>query len=867
MTIARLISHWRAEPSVIENVAEWREIPARSACTQEFPTDLHPALAAALVQGGISSLYSHQAAAWDHTRIGRSVAVVAGTASGKTLCYNLPILDRLLHEPKARALYLFPTKALAQDQLANLQQILDRLLDTPPLAAAIYDGDTPTRNRKPIRSGARLVLTNPDMLHLGILPHHTDWAEFFRSLRFVVLDEAHIYRGVFGSHVANVLRRLRRIARFYGAYPHFLITTATLANPGEFAARLIEDPVVVIENDGAPRGPRHFLFYNPPVVDPNLGLRRSAVHESVRLAEDLLAYDIQTIMFGRSRRTVEVLLTYLREKAITPGESLLIKDPHLPGKEGLHTQDSSRQTVRGYRSGYLPAERRSIEQGLRSGQVRLVAATNALELGIDIGGMGAALLVGYPGGIASTWQQAGRAGRGLASSLAVLVATADPIDQFLVAHPDYFFGRPVEHALINPDNLLILLDHLRCAAFELPFSIGEAYGSLDPSQVADFMDFMRQQGLLHASGGKYFWIADAYPAQAISLRSLSAVPISLQVEDEYGAPRTIGIVDRQSALWMVHPQAVYLHEARSFFVDNLDLDQNIAHLQPFSGDYYTVPQNQVSVQLVEQQEQKPQAGCITACGELLVTGQVVGFQKVRWHTHEVLSVEPLLMPPTELTTTGYWLALEDGTIDALREAGLWRNDPNNYGSDWPRRRDMVRARDGYRCQACGRIESEHQHDVHHKLPFRLFASPAQANALDNLVTLCHDCHMRAEAAVRVRSGLAGLAYVLRSLAPFLVMCDAGDLGVHADPQSPVADGRPAVIIYDQAPGGIGLSRRLFEEHNQLMAQSRLRVSDCPCSDGCPSCIGPGGTGLVGRNTDNSFGGKAETLALLEILTR
>lgn len=867
MTIARLISHWRAEPSVIENVAEWREIPARHARTQEFPSGLHPALAAALVQGGISSLYIHQAAAWDHVQNGRSVAIVAGTASGKTLCYNLPILDRLLHAPETRALYLFPTKALAQDQLANLQRILDRLPGTPPIAAAIYDGDTPARNRKPIRSKARLVLTNPDMLHLGILPHHTDWAEFFRDLRFVVLDEAHVYRGIFGSHVANVIRRLRRIARFYGAYPQFLITTATLANPGEFAARLIEAPVAVVDNDGAPRGPRHFLFYNPPVVDAELGLRRSAVHESVRLAEDLLAYNIQTIMFGRSRRTVEVLLTYLREKAITPGRSLLTNSQGLPGSAGSSTEDHSQQPVRGYRSGYLPAERRSIEQGLRAGQVRLVAATNALELGLDIGGMGAALLVGYPGGIASTWQQAGRAGRGLASSLAVLVATADPLDQFLVTHPEYFFERPVEHALINPDNLLILLDHLHCAAFELPFGLDETYGNLESSQVAEFMEFLRQQGLLHASGGKYFWIADAYPAQAISLRSLSAAPVSLQVEDEYGAPRTIGIVDRQSALWMVHPQAVYLHEAQSFFVESLDLEQNIAHLQPFSGDYYTVPQNQVTVQLVEGQEHKPQAGCSTAFGELLVTGQVVGFQKVRWHTHEVLSVEPLLMPPTELSTTGYWLALEESTIAALREAGLWRNDPNDYGPDWPRRREMVRAHDNYRCQACGRPETDRQHDVHHKLPFRLFASPAQANALENLVTLCHDCHMRAETAVRVRSGLAGLGYVLRSLSPFLVMCDAADLGVHADPQSTVADGRPAVIIYDQAPGGIGLSRRLFEEHKELMAQARLRVSDCPCSDGCPSCIGPGGAGLVGKNIDGSFGGKTETLALLEILTR
>ncbi len=896
MTVNKLLAHWRADASISENIAEWRQIPARAARTRPFPPELHPHLAAALHRLGIDSLYTHQEAAWQQARQGRHVAVVAGTASGKTLCYNLPILDSLLRDPEGRALYLFPTKALAQDQLAGLQALIQALApaeaggapaDGPHLPAAIYDGDTPTRNRRLIRSTARLLLTNPDMLHLGILPHHTEWAAFFGHLRYVVIDEAHIYRGVFGSHVANVLRRVRRVAHFYGSRPTFLLTTATLANPAEFAARLIEEPVSVVDDDGAPRGPRHFLIYNPPLVDRDLGLRRSAVQESVRLAQDLLAYHIQTILFGRSRRTVELLLTYLREHAQPAPPT------HLPGpaagsiaaNPAANSAGDPAAAIRGYRSGYLPAQRREIERGLRNGTVRAVAATNALELGIDIGGMGASILVGYPGTVAATWQQAGRAGRGTQAALSMLVSTADPLDQFLAAHPDYFFARSPEHALINPDNLLILLDHLRCAAFELPFNHGDGFGHLPPEQVAEFLDFLVAQGLLHHSGQRYFWIAEAYPSQAVSLRSVSADPIVLQSEDEAGQPHTIGVVDRASALWLVHPQAVYLHEAQAYFVDQLDLEQNQAHLRPSFGDYYTMPRSQTTVQLVEPEPASPAqsqdspnetqaapytirlAGTTHTWGELLVTRQVVGFQKVRWHTHEVLGIEPLELPPTELLTTGYWMALEPEAVERLRQAGLWRNGPNDYGPGWAALRERVRARDGYRCQVCGAAEQGRQHDVHHKIPFRLFLNPAQANQLDNLVTLCHPCHQRAETAVRVRSGLAGLGYVLGHLAPFFLMCDPGDLGVHSDPQAAFACGNPAVAIYDQAPGGIGLSQRLFELHDDLLRRARELVSDCQCSDGCPSCVGPGGLGVGAALPDEStFGGKQETIAILDLFT-
>ena len=522
--------------------------------------------------------------------------------------------------------------------------------------------------------------------------------------------------------------------------------------------------------------------------------------------------------------------------------------------------------MRGYRSGYLPEQRREIERGLRQGAIQAVVATNALELGIDIGGMGAALLVGYPGTIAALRQQAGRAGRGAAASLAVLVATADPIDQFLASHPEYLFERSPEHALINPDNPLILLDHLRCAAFELPFNLGDSFGATDPATLAEYLAFLQEQGLLHASGERYFWMADQYPAQAISLRSAGANPIQLQVvtddpSDPLATPSkpvTLGQVDRASAYWMVHPNAIYLHEAESFQVEELDLEQGIARLRRVESDYYTIPHRETTVALVELQASQPARGAAKSYGEIQVTTQLTGYRKVRWYTHEHLAVEPLILPPVDLLTTGYWIALTIETVDQLKEQGLWSNAPNDYGPNWEVQRNRARQRDGFRCQLCGAPESGRAHPVHHKTPFRTFTSFIQANMLDNLVTLCPECHRRVETAVRVRSGLAGLAFVLANLAPFFLMCDPRDLGVHSDPQSPLADGQPTVVIYDQTPAGLGFSQRLFELHNDLLQRARDLVSACRCNDGCPSCVGPGG--------EQGAGGKAETLAILDVLT-
>jgi len=840
MSLNTLFSHWKTDHETAANITTWRTLPARPAVFADFPADLPPELVAALRRRGLSALYSHQAEAWEHTRLGENLVLATGTASGKTLAYNLPILATLLEKPETRAIYLFPTKALTQDQLANLQTFNLQLSNFQP---STYDGDTPQSQRKPIREKARILLTNPDMLHTGILPHHTQWAELFSHLRFVVLDEMHTYRGVFGSHVANVLRRLKRLANFYGANPQFILTSATIGNPAELAERLIEAPVTLIDADGSARGERHFLIYNPPVIDPALGLRKSALQESVKLAQDLLAHDIQSVVFARSRRGVEMLLKYLQEK------------------QPSNLQPSTSSPVRGYRSGYLPAQRREIEKGLREGNVKLVVATNALELGIDIGGLGAAMLVGYPGTIASLTQQTGRAGRGDDPAAAILVATASPLDQFLAHHPEYFFARSPEQALVNPDHLLILLNHLRCALFELPFKKGDFFGGLN---VDEFMEFLVESHEAHAADDKVFWMADAYPAAAVSLRSASPENIALRVEDGEES-HIIGQIDRESAPWMIHPRAVYLHEAQQYFVQELDLETLVAILIPVALDYFTEALRETTIQVLSLSEQVTARGTDKAHGELQVTTQVTGFRKRMWLTGENLGEEPLDLPPSDLQTTGYWLAISPETVEFLSRNGLWTNAPNDYGPEWPKIRERVRARDGFLCQVCGRPESGRQHDVHHKTPFRQFIhavsdpnqARARANQLDNLVTLCPQCHHQAEQNVRMRSGLAGLSSVLGQLAPLFLMCDSGDLGVHFDPQADFAEGQPAVALYDLVPAGIGFSQKLFEIHAELLARALDLVLECPCEDGCPSCVGPAG--------ENGVGGKRETVELLKLL--
>jgi len=832
MSIHSILTRWHNDPDFSESVIEWRVLPSRAADLLPLPTNLHPALVGALHTSGIQTLFSHQATTFQHVSQGHSLVITSGTASGKSLCYLLPVLNSLLYDTQGRALFLFPTKALTQDQHTRLQNFIAAMpAGSPALATAIYDGDTAQHHRSQIRDRARLLFSNPDMLHLGILPYHTRWDEFFHNLRFVIIDEMHTYRGVFGSHVANLLRRLKRVARFYGAEPQFILTSATIANPLELGQRLTDTPITLINQDGSGRGERNFLLYNPPLVDPALGLRRGVLQESLRLADDLLSHNVQTILFSRSRKSVEMMLKTLQDS------------PRI----------SDRKRIRGYRSGYLANERREIEQGLRNKEIRMVITTNALELGIDIGSMEASLLAGYPGTIASTWQQAGRAGRGETSSLAVLLLSASPLDQFLARHPEYFFGLSPEQALINPDHLLILLNHLQCAAYELPFREEEQFGSLPVNQLHEILDYLIQEGILHHNNSKYYWKGLNYPAEGISLRSTTQERIML--ESRQGV---VGEVDKASAPWMVHPGAIYLHEGQTYLVEDLDMENNHAFLTPCQEEYFTEPTLETEVKLAQIHQQAPATGCTISFGDLTITNRVIGFKRIHWQTRVLLSQATLELPPASMLTTGYWLSLAAETVERLRADGLWNNDPNEYGAGWDKLRNVVRARDNYRCQVCAAAESERAHHVHHKIPFRSFSSPSEANRLENLITLCPACHRRVETAVRVRSGLAGLAFALSQLCPLFLMCDANDLGVHSDAQSPLADGAPIVVIYDRIPAGIGFSQRLFEIHDNLIQHTYNLVSNCPCTDGCPSCVGPGG--------ENGTGGKRETLAILSALT-
>lgn len=511
--ISDLLDFWKRDEQTAPNFSAWKTTPPRQAQTHPFPNDLPASLREALSARGINSLYSHQHSAWTQSRAGKNIILSTSTASGKTLAYNLPVLATIINQSEARALYLFPTKALAQDQFSNLQSLQSKIVN---LKSSIYDGDTPQKDRSAIRKNANIVLSNPDMLHTGILPHHANWSDFFSNLKFIVIDEAHTYRGVFGSHVANVIRRLKRVAKFYGANPQFILASATIGNPQELAEKLIEEPVELIDNDGSSRGERHFIIYNPPITNPELGLRKSSILEGVRLGIDLLNHNIQSVIFARTRRSVEILLTNLQSLV---SNSLI-----------------SNSQIRGYRSGYLPTQRREIEQGLRDGSVKTVVATNALELGIDIGGLGAAILVGYPGTIASARQQAGRAGRGEDAAVSILIASPNPLDQFLAHHPEYFFGRSPEMALVNPNHLLILLEHLRCAMFELPFQTQESFGSLSWELIEEYLQFLVSNQESHFSDEKYFWMKDQYPAANISLRSASPQSVVLQSMTEDGRP-------------------------------------------------------------------------------------------------------------------------------------------------------------------------------------------------------------------------------------------------------------------------------------------------------------------------------------------
>jgi DEAD/DEAH box helicase domain-containing protein len=779
-----------------------RHYPAREAQWADFPAWMHADLRAAYVAKGIRQLYTHQAAAAEAVHAGKNVVIVTPTASGKTLCYNLPVLDTILRDSDTRALYLFPTKALAQDQLAELYDLNQRLENR--FGVFTYDGDTPSDARKAIREKSHVVLTNPDMLHTGILPHHTRWTRLFENLRYIVIDELHTYRGVFGSHLCNVLRRLRRIAQFYGRTPQFICCSATIANPGELASRLIEDEVEVQSENGAPTAEKTFVFYNPPVVNRALGIRRSYINEASRVSQEFLKHNLQTMVFANSRLHTEIILTYLQQA-----------NPQFPGKP---------ETIRGYRGGYLPTERREIERGLREGRIRGVVTTSAMELGIDVGSLDAVVMAGYPGTIAATWQRAGRAGRRSGSACAVLVASSAPLDQFIVRHPDYFFGNTPEHAFIQPDNLEILINHLKCAAFELPIAPREKFGDAD---VQDLCARLAEAAYLHRAGENYHWTHEAYPADTISLRSVTSD--NFVIIDITGAPLVIGEVDFVSALTTVHEKAIYLHGGQQYHVEHLDFKERKAYVKQVDVDYYTDAIRYTQVRILEiaeaaRKNEESNTGDLAdmgsssagplhgdhswSHGDVLVRSQVVGFKKIKFFTNENIGAGTLELPENEMHTTSYWMTLERPLLESL--------------------------------------------------PYTISER---------------------------QSGMFGLLHALESVATLLLMCDGRDLGTAIGERPPApGTGEPVILsetkdlsansseswmsgqkelfepnlyLFDAYPGGIGFSEPLYRAHELLIQKTRELIVACPCEAGCPSCVGPAG--------DLAPKAKEAALAILERL--
>jgi DEAD/DEAH box helicase domain-containing protein len=835
--LSNSVRQWPIDPGLIQNIVYSTRIEQQLPAFLPFPDGLDSALQNALRSSGIIALYTHQLQAWQNAADGLNQVIVAGTAGGKSLGYNLPVINHLLAHPEATALYVFPTKALTQDQLTHLDQLLrvvnPDFSDMFQIHPAVYDGDTQPGHRRAIREKSRIILTNPDMLHAGILPRHPQWAYFFSHLKFIVLDEIHIYRGVFGSHVANVIRRLNRICSYYGSQPVFFLTSATIGNPQEHASALISQPVELVNQDGSGHGQRTFCIYNPPLSNPDLGIRKSALFEAIHLLNPLLMNDIQTIVFGRSRKTVEMVLNYFNQ---------------------LHPEYKNQ--VRAYRGGYLPKDRREIEKKLRERDLKAVISTNALELGVDIGSMDASLLIGYPGTLASTMQQIGRAGRQSREALSMLIATADPIDQYLAHHPDYFLGLTPERALIDPNHLIILLNHLQCAAYELPFTLPPAYGDLSPDLIQQFLQLLEAQGWVQWQGEKLFWMTTDYPSSKFSLRNASADQVLLRAR-QGDITGTIGTVDKLSSYWLVHPEAIYLQDGKTYFVENLNLDTNTAEMVEVEEDYFTEAQKSVEIQILKVHQEKDQPAYSSGFGDINVQTQIKSYKKIKYFTHEQLGMGLLDLPVVSFPTTACWFAIKEPTISTLRDQGLWLNDQNNYGPDWPAIREAVRQRDQYRCRNCGLPENGKSHHVHHLVPFKAFSSVTEANQINNLVTLCPACHRIAEVNLHMQSGLAGIAFAFRHLTPFFLMCDMEDIDVLSEPQSAYHDGLPTITIYDEVPGGIGLSRAVFDSLDRhLQAVSEL-IHDCPCPSGCPSCIGPGG--------ENGYGGKQEALAILERL--
>lgn len=760
LTLDEWLARKESDRRFTENIRALKRIPPSEGCFEPFPDWLDPRLRTALGKDGIARLYSHQARAVELVRQGRNVVLVTPTASGKTLCYNIPVLQGILEEPDTRALYLFPTKALAQDQMHEVHGLINETAAN--IGTYTYDGDTPDDARQAIRRRGHVVVTNPDMLHAGILPHHTKWQKLFMNLRYVVIDELHVYRGVFGSHFANVIRRLSRICRFYGADPVFICCSATVANPKEHAERLLERPVELIDQSGAPRAGRTFIFYNPPIVNRELGIRQSAMMPARNMATELIENDIQTIIFTTSRLNVEVLTKYL-------------KDRFCKGKP----VDDDRVT--GYRGGYLPNLRRRIEAGLRDRKVMGVVSTNALELGIDIGDLEACIMVGYPGSIAATWQQAGRAGRRRGRSLAVLVARSNPMDQYIAENPDYFFSRSPEHCRINPDNLLILLHHLKSAAFELPFRRDERFGA---ENIEELLGYLEEKGVLHRVDDRWHWSAESYPADEVSLRSINPENVVVVDTTDRGDHRIIAEVDWDSAFTTVHDEAVYMVESQQYHVDSLDLERKKAYVHRVDVDYYTDAMTYTNVRVIDEFDRSYRPPVVVEQGEVQVVRKVVGYKKIKFYTSENVGYGDVNLPENDLHTTSYWFTIPRETLGGLPFT----------------RAEIIDGMNGL------------AYCLHHLSAMLLMADIRDMDR----------CIGDKSGRWFMQKGAAG-----RSMADIPGRVPPGD-----------DDFDPTIFIFEVYPGGIGFSELLFERHDELIESARSLIESCPCAHGCPSCVGP-----------------------------
>ncbi|WLD91754.1 DEAD/DEAH box helicase [Alkalihalobacillus sp. AL-G] len=642
--LAELLKIMNQDETVAANIVHWKTLPEKEGHVVDLPDHVHPKIKEALVRRGITSLYTHQHTALGTAKERKNFVAVTPTASGKTLCYNLPVLQEIAENNCSRALYLFPTKALAQDQKSEMNELIDEIgID---IKSYTYDGDTPSNIRQVVRKAGHIVMTNPDMLHSAILPHHTKWVSLFENLKFIVVDELHTYRGVFGSHVANVIRRLKRICNYYGSNPTFICTSATISNPKELAEKLTGEDVQLIDNNGAPVGKKHFVFYNPPVVNKPLNVRRSSTLESKKLASLFLENAVQTIVFARSRVRVEILLTYL---------------------QGLIQRKIGNKSIRGYRGGYLPKERREIEQGLRNGDIIGVVSTNALELGVDIGQLQVCIMNGYPGSIASTWQQGGRAGRRQDESVVILVASSSPLDQYIIQNPDYFFNRNPETARINPDNLIILVDHLKCAAYELPFRKEERFDGVD---IDEILFYLAEEQVLHRQGDRWFWMNDSFPAHDISLRSASQENVVIIDQTDVANVRVIGEMDRFSSMTLLHEEAIYLHQGTQYQVEKLDYEEKKAFVREVDVDYYTDANLAVSLKVLEEDKHQTYLNGTVAYGDVTVNAMATIFKKIKFGTHENIGSGPISLPEEELHTSAAWISFSEEVTEGLSEQEL-----------------------------------------------------------------------------------------------------------------------------------------------------------------------------------------------------